>query len=157
MRDTRTHRTPLGGDLRHRREDPHPLDLRDVLHAAASTQLAGARGTRLQGAPRAPAPTSREVIDRTPSLPPGLPPACFFARLRFLALAFFFALGQPVTVIFVVCLTTAPFWPVSVVGIVRFCPHMLPFALPGRFAASPECGPSGRSIWNTLIGTSGTC
>src|SRR6202521_4588874 len=86
----------------------------------------------------------------------------FFLRrllwLRFLDPLFCLGLAfpQPVTAILVVCLMTAPFWPVMVVGMVSDWPHMLPFALAGRLAASPECGPSGSLISNTPMGASGT-
>jgi hypothetical protein len=42
--------------------------------------------------------------------------ASLWARVRTAGL-------QPVAVIFVVWLITAPFWPVTVVGVARFWPH----------------------------------
>src|SRR4029077_3909045 len=89
-------------------------------------------------------------------LPPFPPPPLRVPLPCFLGLAFFLALGQPVTPIFVVWLMTAPFWAVRVVGIVSFCEHMLFFAFTGMSVARTEWGPCGNTVTNELIGASGT-
>ena len=57
---------------------------------------------------------------------------------------------QPVTLIGVLRCRRAPFCPTIVVGIVSAPPHR------PLLAESAECGPSGRSRTNFVIGTSGT-
>src|SRR6202167_1926833 len=71
----------------------------------------------------------------------------FFFFVVFFA---FFAFGQPVTAIFVLCLIAAPFCATNSVGIVSLLVHRSPFA------ASAEYLPSGRYSSNVLTGTSGT-
>ena len=112
------------------------------------------------------------------------------ADLQRLSVYFFFVvclvvvvcfLGQPVTVIFVFCVTVAPFWPVSIVGICSgaaticlivlvmclVCPWtrmVMRLCLLTVFvgvqrlplAARTECGPWGKIVSNELIGASGT-
>src|ERR1700730_16957770 len=76
----------------------------------------------------------------------------------FFFFVFFLAFGQPRSAIFVLCLITAPFWPVIVVGISSLAAALqrLYLALAGRLTVSAECGPSGRLSSKLVIGTSGT-
>ena len=57
--------------------------------------------------------------------------------------------AAPAAVIFVFCLTTLPFWPVIVVGIISGAVHRFPDA------ASAECAPIGRLTVMLETGTSG--
>src|ERR1700686_2524374 len=100
------------------------------------------------------APIARSHITRDQRCRPRY--AYFLFFLCFLAFVFFLVLAHPVTWILVFCLIWAPFCPVIVVGITRFCPQRLPLAFAGTTAARPECGPSGRLSSKELIGASGT-
>src|ERR1700730_12569506 len=53
---------------------------------------------------------------------------------------------QPVTAIFVVCLITAPFWPVISVGIASDVLHRLKCSFSGTLDVSAECGPAGSTV-----------
>src|ERR1700683_1333402 len=53
------------------------------------------------------------------------------------------SLAQPVTVMGVSSWISRPFWALKRVGIFRFWPQKLPFALAGRFASNSENGPAG--------------
>ena len=141
-------------DVRHRRRPPPrarprpPPSPRGSAGAGSPRPRAARRppdvsrlGRRRACAPR-PARCGRTSSDRrrpTSSLALLLL-RCFLC----LALAFFLALGQPVTAILVFCLICAPFCPVSVVGIVRLCAAEAALGLRGQDRREPGVRPLGQ-------------
>ena len=57
--------------------------------------------------------------------------------------------------ILVLCLITAPFWPVISVGIESVVLHRLKCSPAGTLAVSAECGPAGSTVSNVSTGASG--